>query len=95
MTKTINEVLVLQKMVRERVNSLTQLRNSNSRKERMFYGDREEKLVEPEYDPKVVDRKIVELQKFLLLTDAAVKASNAKTEIEVEADIDKLLAPIE
>lgn len=95
MKKTINEVLVIQKVIRERVNSLTQLRNSNSREERFLYGKEETKVVTPQYDPKVIDRKVTELQRFLLESDARVKASNAVTEVEIEMDIDKLLSPIE
>ena len=56
---TINKLLVLQKTVRQRIASLERLRSEVSSKQ-SFYG-REDKVVEPAYDVKAVDRKITEL----------------------------------
>jgi hypothetical protein len=92
---TINEALVLQKAVRERANELRALRASVSNKESYLYGREEKKVVEPQYDVKAVDRKVVELEKFLMKTDAAIKGSNALTKISVDFDADKLLDPIQ
>jgi len=46
------------------------------------------------YDVRVVDSKISELEKFLFFADAKVKQANAITEVDIEADVDVLLAPL-
>ena len=92
---TINELLVLQKAVRERKNELSSLRSQLSTKERYFNIGNENKVVEPQYDVKAVDKKIVELELFLFKADAAVKQSNASTQVNVQADVDVLLAPLQ
>jgi hypothetical protein len=93
MKKTINELLVLSKIVRERVNNLKALSEKVSKRE-VFYST-SEKVVEPTYDVKSVDKKIVELQRFLLDADTAIKKSNAVTEVEIEYSVDKLLEPLQ
>jgi hypothetical protein len=55
----------------------------------------ENKVVEPQYDVKAVDKKIVELELFLFKADAAVKQANATTQINIEANVDMLLAPLQ
>jgi ribosomal protein L29 len=92
---TINELLVLQKAVRERKNELSSLRSQLSTKERFFSMNTENKVVEPQYDVKAVDKKIVELELFLFKADAAVKQANATTQINIEANVDVLLAPLQ
>lgn len=89
---TINELLVLSKVVRERINNLKSLQESVAKKER-FFGSAE-KVVEPQYSVKDVDKKIVELQKFLLKTDTEIKKSNATTEVDIDFNADELLAPL-
>lgn len=93
MKVTINELLVLQKAVRERSNSLKGLRSEVSKKERYFGTDN--KVIEPQYDVKKVDQKITELETFLFKADASVKKSNAVTEVELEYSVDKLLEPLQ
>jgi len=90
---TINELLVLIKAVRERRNDLISLRDKNSITTRWMTD--EKKVEEPQYDPKNVDKKVSELDLFLLKADAKIKQSNARVEIEIDAEADKLLAPIE
>ena len=90
---TINETLSLCKAVRERVNGLNRLRSEVSKKETLW-GEKE-RTIEPQYDVKLVDRKIVELEKFLYQADARIKQSNALTTVEVDATVDSLLNPIE
>lgn len=89
---TINEVLSLCKMVRSRVSSLESLRDKVSTKE-TFFGTKE-KVVAPQYDCKLVDQKITQLQLFLYQMDAKVKQSNAVTKIPVDVDMADLLAPL-
>jgi hypothetical protein len=94
MKMTINETLALTKMVRERVNELRSLRNQVSTKERSFFNTTE-KVVEPQYDVKLVDRKVSELETWLFRTDAAIKQSNATVQIEVTSDVESLLKPLD
>ena len=91
---TINQTLVLTKAVRERVNELRSLRTETAKVER-WYGNENNKVIEPQYDVKKVDQKITELERFLFRADAKIKASNAVTAIDIDADVDKLLSSIE
>ncbi len=91
---TVNELLVLNKIIRERLNELKNLRNTVAIKTSWMLHDKE-KQEEPQYDVKLVDTKIVELQNFLFRSDAAIKQSNAKTKVDFEADVGNLLKPLE
>jgi len=92
---TINEALVLQKVIRERLNELKGLRNTVANRESFLFSREEKKVVEPQYDVKAVDQKMTVLQLFLLKSDTAIKKSNATTTIHLDFDADKLLAPIQ
>jgi len=94
MKKTINETLVLMKIIRERMNELKILRSEVSRQETYSFRSDNEKIVEPRYDVKTVDKKITELQNFLYVTEAKIKQSNAVTQIDVDVDVDSLLQPL-
>jgi hypothetical protein len=89
---TINETLALCKMIRERANELKHLRDKLAVKDR-FYGQAD-KVSEPQYSVTFVDQKIVELENFLFRADAKIKQSNAITMIEVNENVDSLLAPL-
>lgn len=92
---TINEALVYQKAVRERLNELKALRSTVANKESFLYARDNQKVVEPQYDVKLVDRKVTELEKALMKMDAAIKKSNAIVSIAIDFDADKLLDPIQ
>ena len=92
---TINEALSLQKIVRERVSELRSLRASVSTVESWFTAGEREKKTEPQYDVKVVDKKITQLETFLFKVDSKVKQSNAVTQIDVKETVDELLAPLD
>ena len=92
---TINEALVLQKAVRERLNELKTLRHAVANRESFLYAREEKKIVEPQYDVKAVDRKMTELERFLLRSDMAIKRSNATVKIQLDFDADKLLDSIQ
>jgi hypothetical protein len=97
---TISEAMVLMKVISNRKSELVSLRNSNSIERRTFYmrddgAEKQRDEVEPKYDVKKLDKKISELEKDLFKVETAVKRANAKTEIGVEVDIDKILEPIE
>ena len=94
---TVNQLLVLCKEIRNRLNDLRGLRNSVSTRERTYFGVNQEnrKEVEPQYDFKAVDKKVTELENWLFKADAAIKQSNAMTVVDVDVDVDTLLAPLE
>jgi len=56
-------------------------------------GEREKEKI-ANYDVKVVDAKISELEKFLFFADSKVKQANAITNVDIDADVDVLLAPL-
>ena len=75
----INEALSLAKIVRERLNDLKALRTQVSVKDKWMREP--EKVTEPQYDVKEVDKKIIKLQNFLFEVDSKIKATNAVTEV--------------
>jgi hypothetical protein len=91
--KTVNELLIIMKAVRERITDLKKLREDVSKKER-FYGSTE-KVTEPQYDVKKVDLNIVELQNWIYSADALIKSSNAMTKIDIDVNLKELLKPLE
>jgi hypothetical protein len=95
----ISEAMVLQKTLKQRISDLQSMRNSNLNRTRTYSylgdGQPKERIeTEPQYDPRLVDAKIVEIETFLFKIDAAIKKANARAEIGIEADVDKLLEPI-
>ena len=95
---TINETMVLVKVIKERLHDLKELRLSTAIKTKLRrgYGDSlTEEESDPQYDTKMVDRRITELQNWLFRADAMIKQSNARTELPITADVEKLLAPLE
>lgn len=91
---TVNELLGLQRAARQRLSNLRHLQSRVSVTETLMFGTEEKKVFQPEYNVKEVDRKIVELERFLYESDAKVKASNAVTEVDIEVDVDRLLSSI-
>ena len=81
---TISKALTLQKAIRARICSLSDLRQKASTEERYFRGQEISQQTIPQYDVKVLDAKVIELEKALFEIDAAIKDSNARTEIPVE-----------
>ena len=90
---TINELLVVTKIVRERLKDLKELRTEVANVKRV-YGEKES-VKEPQYDVKKVDQKITSLQNFLMVADQKVKQSNAVTQIDYQPNVDNLLSPLE
>jgi len=89
---TVNAALALKSSVEGRKRELIAFRDKNSIKETYF--GTENKVNEPQFDPKVVDAKISELTIFLFKLDTEVKRVNAITQIDMTADIESLLASI-
>jgi hypothetical protein len=93
---TVNELLVLTKAVKERLNYLRTLSQSCAVAERSFYTDREKETTKtPQYDIKLVDKKMTELVTWLFKADAAIKQSNALTQVALEANVEALLSSLE
>jgi hypothetical protein len=97
MVMTINQTLSLSKIIRERLAELRSLRSSLAAKETYYMGDEQErrKEITPNYDVKLVDKKITELENFLFLADSTVKASNASTSISLDISVNNLLEPLQ
>ena len=97
-SRTVNEFLVLKKVFAERKNDLKQIRLQTTVKTktvRRYNDETTEETVEPQYDTKVIDRRVTEIQNAELAIDSAIKQSNATTALNVNVDVEKLLSPME
>lgn len=96
---TINESLSFLKIIRQRKAELENLRSQvSTKKTDTYWGERDnskkDTLVEPQFDVKQVDRKIVELANAIYLIDSAIKQANATVQLGINIDRDKLLEPL-
>jgi hypothetical protein len=91
-TITVNELMVVMHTIRDRMHDLKELRLKVSTSDRYF--GNVESTKEPEYDVKLVDRKITDLQNFIVKADMKIKMSNSITSIDMDVDVDGLLAPL-
>jgi hypothetical protein len=80
---TVSEGLTWAKTLKGRYEELVGLRNANAHRERMYYGANsdKERVTEPLYDPKALDRQIALLAREQRLLDEAIKRSNATVEL--------------
>jgi len=97
---TVNEAMCLQKTIKERVAELRNLRSSVTTEKTTSYPwmEKQDGKIESivvKYDIKALDKKITEIELFLYKLDAKIKQSNAKTEIDIDVEVDKLLSPLE
>jgi hypothetical protein len=94
---TVNKALALDKMLRERANDLKRLRSEVAVKKTSYFGAGRESSEEtvPQYDVKLMDRKILALQTAIFELDATVKAANAQTMVEITGSMEELLSPLE
>lgn len=98
MKLTINSAIALEQALKGRVSELKTLRSEVSKTEtRTFFdGPKSETKIEPQFDVKKVDTKIVELSNMLFKLNAAIKEANARTVIDgLDVDVDKLLEPLQ
>jgi hypothetical protein len=98
MNKSINEWMVVRKMLSERRGDLKSLRTTSAVKQSTIqtYGDRvTEQRNEPQYDTKLIDKRIVEMQNADMLIEASIKQKNALVSIELDLDVNYLLSPME
>ena len=89
---TINKAMVILKALNSRRCELTALRSQVATKE--WYPGDKEKVVEPQYDVKQLDKNIFLLENAILDIDSNTKESNAKTNID-DIDVTGLLSPLE
>jgi hypothetical protein len=92
---TINEAISFKGQLTSRLAELKQLRDQVSTKETRWMNDQSTKLVEPQYDVKKVDLKIVQIQNWLFKIDSAIKKTNAITDLGFDIPADELLSPLE
>jgi hypothetical protein len=90
---TINEALAAKRLLAGRASELQRLRMDSSVRRRNVWENREE-VVEPLYDPSIVDAKLTKIELAIFRIDAQIKQKNAVVEIDVEVDVEDLLAPI-
>lgn len=91
---TVNALLSMQKALVVRRQQLNDLKNSTTSRTRYYDGNEQTRIDEPTYDIKAVDKKIVDINNALFKIDQKIKESNAKTEIEINIDYDKLASEI-
>ena len=78
---TVNEGLSYMKALKARHKELVELRGAN-KSERMYMRETKENYIEkPAYDVSAVDKKVMAVAKEIRLLDAAIKNSNAKTQL--------------
>jgi hypothetical protein len=89
---TVNALLCYEKNLKARVVQLKELAEQSTKKTSWMDTNRVE---EPTCNIKELDRKIVKLSKALLDIDMSIKASNAKTKLELpDFDYDDLMLPL-
>lgn len=94
---TINSLLCHQKSLKQRKQELEGVRSNTTQRTRYIASDKSERIEEPLYDIKKVDKKIVSINKALLKIDEEIKRSNAKTTVEIPTtiDFDNLMSEID
>jgi uncharacterized protein (DUF3084 family) len=95
MEATINSLLAMQKHLQARRSQLDELKNNSSRRTRWMMSDAKEKVEEPTYDVKLVDKKLVQINRALFEIDRKIKEVNAITKIDIAIDFDTLMSEIQ
>lgn len=80
---TINEALVWAKTLKERHSELVGLRNENSKRTKHYFGQNadKERVEEPLYDVKALDKIVAGLAKEMRVLEQAIKNTNATTKV--------------
>ena len=88
MNITISEAIQNIKLLRERHAELVALRNQNAVKETRFYGANadKDKVVEPVYNVKSLDRLVTSVACEIRKLDAAIKKANACFQVDYQWD---------
>ena len=93
MQHTVNTLLCLEKNLKSRLAQLKQLETESTKTTRWMETD---KVESPTYDIKLVDKKVVKINKALFELDMKIKESNAVTKIEMaDFNYDDLMSAID
>jgi hypothetical protein len=80
---TLNEGLAWLRTLKKRHEELIALRDGNAHRERRFYGATDREFIrEPMYDVRVLDRVVTRVAREIRLLEQAMKATNARTNVE-------------
>ena len=91
MEMTINEAMVKLKVLKGRLGELSHLRSESATRETWREPN---KIIEPIYDMRDLDRRCTEIEMAIMDIDTAIKQSNALTRIKIDADVKALLSPL-
>jgi hypothetical protein len=93
---TINEALVMRKVLTERRNQLKELTEEKSTRKRRIWSSEESTQEEPIFDLVAADAKKVEIDLALFRMDSAIKQANAVATITLPTtfDFEALMAPL-
>lgn len=94
-TYSINALLCRQKSLKQRKSELESIRQGTTTRTSYRLSNGDERTDTPLYDIKMVDKRIVGINNALLSIDEEIKASNAKTMLEVNIDFDALMSAVE
>ena len=94
-TYSINALLCRQKSLKQRKSELESIRNNTTTRTSYRDMNGNERTDTPLYDIKKVDKRIVGINNALLTIDEEIKASNARTMLEVNIDFDTLMSAVE
>lgn len=94
-TYSINALLCRQKSLKQRKSELESIRQGTTTRTSYRLSNGDERTDTPLYDIKMVDKRIVGINNALLSIDEEIKASNAKTMLEVNIDFDTLMSAVE
>lgn len=85
----------MQKALQTCRNQLEELKGGLKTRTRFFMQSAPERIEEPTYDVKVIDKMVTKINNVLFRMDAAIKAKNAVTTIDIDIDYDDLAAEIQ
>lgn len=94
MQVTVNKLIAMEKSLRERLGQLNEVKNA-SVKETHWSGKDDNKVEKPTYDIKLVDKKIVQINRALFDINHTIKTSNAMTNVEVDFSYEDLVSAID
>lgn len=92
---TINKLLELQKILKERRTQLEKLTTDNSKTERFYGQTTGEKVVEPVFDAATLDTMVTNINCALFDIASLIKESNAVTKVETTFVFNVLMRPIQ
>lgn len=95
MEHTVNKLLSMEKSLRERLNQLNTLKGESSKRTLWFDAGKENKIEEPTYAIKAVDKKITKINRALFEINHKVKETNAKTVVDIDINYDDLVSELE